>query len=616
MSKIIDFLVFALVGAELLWAAAPTAAQGAGKLHVYEKVELVFSSAGSYLNPYTDVEVWVDLKGPGFSKRCYGFWDGGRTWRVRLTSLAPGTWSWVSGSNPPDSGLAGKSGSFTSIAWTEQEKNENPNRRGFPKATPNGRALQYADGTPYFIVGEFIYPSSTWRYRWRETDEAYAVDSPEAGFKDILKFRKEKQFNMIYVISSFGSWAFDGRPREFKDNAGVPLRSAWQHGDEDRAMDMPNEAGERPFHFPGKAVGYPDVCPDYMRINPSYFRYLDKKIDYANAQGFQVFLETLRRDIGPYLKAYYNATSTDMSRNSVFHYIRYIFARYQANAVFLGIIHHDRPVQPDYPYSLLPVDWKIPLDGYYQKYGHPPFGQIVTTNPTGSTYRIWGHTDKAPWLTMHQLGNSPRDHTSSELMLEIFKLPHPIPAYNQEPWYISDDSPDERRRNRSTMYSCLLSGGLAGIAYQAKGMCRGNRENSSTFPNIWAAVKWQSADEVRHAREFIMTHGAKYQDFVPRRELLSVFKTGTSGSEGWAYCLRTEDRKLFKLYFEKDAARPELSGALPNALYQAEWFDPRTGAWSKVGNGNGKLTSDAHGRIALPACPVTADDWGLSLSTN
>jgi hypothetical protein len=81
----------------------PAAAQGVGKLHVYEKVELVFSSAGSYLNPYTDVEVWVDLKGPNFSKRCYGFWDGGRTSRVRLTTLAPGTWSWVSGSNPPDS---------------------------------------------------------------------------------------------------------------------------------------------------------------------------------------------------------------------------------------------------------------------------------------------------------------------------------------------------------------------------------------------------------------------------------------------------------------------------------------------------------------------------------
>jgi len=38
--------------------------------------------------------VWVDLKGPGFNKRCYGFWDGGKTFRIRITATAPGTWTW------------------------------------------------------------------------------------------------------------------------------------------------------------------------------------------------------------------------------------------------------------------------------------------------------------------------------------------------------------------------------------------------------------------------------------------------------------------------------------------------------------------------------------------
>ncbi len=43
--------------------------------HVWEKVEITLHSERQYENPYTDVEVWVDLKGPGFSNRCYGFWD-------------------------------------------------------------------------------------------------------------------------------------------------------------------------------------------------------------------------------------------------------------------------------------------------------------------------------------------------------------------------------------------------------------------------------------------------------------------------------------------------------------------------------------------------------------
>ena len=55
----------AVLSSEAVIAAAP--------VHAYEKVELTFVAAVKHSNPYTDVEVWVDLKGPHFSKRCYGF---------------------------------------------------------------------------------------------------------------------------------------------------------------------------------------------------------------------------------------------------------------------------------------------------------------------------------------------------------------------------------------------------------------------------------------------------------------------------------------------------------------------------------------------------------------
>jgi hypothetical protein len=344
-----------------------------------------------------------------------------------------------------------------------------------------------------------------------------------------------------------------------------------------------------------------------MPIGQSYFRFLDKKVDYANAHGFQVFIETLRRDILSYIKAYYWATNPDMSKNAVFQYIRYIFARYQANAVFLGIIHFDCLCPP---YGLEPQELRVAVDGYYNRYGNPPFGQIVTTNVSGSTYRAWGHTDKAPWLMLHQVGNSPRDHTSADLLLEMFRLPNPIPAYHQEPWYISDDTPEDRK-NRSTMYGGVLDGGVAGIAYEAKGLTRGNRESGKDFPNMWVAIKWRSADEVTLAQKFI-TAGGRYQDLAPHPEFLSVSKSGKTPQEGWAYCMRTDDQKVFKVYFEKNAVRPDLSGALPNTAYQSQWFDPRTGAWSNAGTGT--LTSDAQGRIALPAYPSPEEDWAMGLT--
>jgi hypothetical protein len=67
-------------------------------VHVREKQEVTFRSARTWANPYTDVTVWVDLKGPNFRKSIYGFWDGERTFRVRFLATVPGEWKWESGS--------------------------------------------------------------------------------------------------------------------------------------------------------------------------------------------------------------------------------------------------------------------------------------------------------------------------------------------------------------------------------------------------------------------------------------------------------------------------------------------------------------------------------------
>lgn len=62
-------------------------------MHVWEKVEITLRAQNTYSNPYTEVEVWVDLKGPGLDKRVYGFWDGEAIFRVRVLAQAPGSGS-------------------------------------------------------------------------------------------------------------------------------------------------------------------------------------------------------------------------------------------------------------------------------------------------------------------------------------------------------------------------------------------------------------------------------------------------------------------------------------------------------------------------------------------
>ena len=69
----------------------------AKNLHVWEMVEITLHAQNEYKNPYTDVDVWVDLKGPGFNKRVQGFWDGGNIFKIRILATKPGRWDWKSG---------------------------------------------------------------------------------------------------------------------------------------------------------------------------------------------------------------------------------------------------------------------------------------------------------------------------------------------------------------------------------------------------------------------------------------------------------------------------------------------------------------------------------------
>src|SRR5690606_26462095 len=85
-----------------------------------QRQEIVLHADKPYANYYTDVDMWVQLKGPDFDKRVYGFWDGDNRYVVRVVATQPGQWSWRSGSNhPDDTGLNGHSGAFTAVAWSD-----------------------------------------------------------------------------------------------------------------------------------------------------------------------------------------------------------------------------------------------------------------------------------------------------------------------------------------------------------------------------------------------------------------------------------------------------------------------------------------------------------------
>jgi hypothetical protein len=82
------------------------------------------------------------------------------------------------------------------------------------------------------------------------------------------------------------------------------------------------------------------------------------------------------------------------------------------------------------------------------------------------------------------------------------------------------------------------------------------------------------------------------------------------GFEGWAYAAHTPDKTIFLVYFEKGCPTSLVRGARLSSIYRAQWFDPRLGTWSNVGEG--VVNANNIGEIQLPDFPSDID-WGLSL---
>jgi hypothetical protein len=600
----------------LLLVSAPLAAKPAAHpVHVWEKQELVFTASRDFGNPYTDVTVWVDLKGPGFAKRIYGFWDGGRTWRVRLVATEAGNWTWTSGATPGDPGLAGKTGGFDAIAWTEAEKQANPLRRGMIGPTRNGHALQFPDGTPFFAIGDTWYAAGTNRFRWYDDERARPM-GPTAGFKDYLRFRKAQGYNWVSIIAAFPNWDNDGQPWHIVRPDGVTVRSAWlefgtgPNAREGTAKNMKNEGG-RPFQFPGKVPGYEQVFPDMDRINPAYFQALDRKIDYLNGQGFVPFIEAFRRDASELWRKYH-AWPDSCAR-----YIQYVWSRYQANIAVLSPVHLDIIDE-----SITVPEFRQAIDQVKARYGSPPFGSLLSANANPSTLTNWG---EPAWATLHTTGNK-REHEYYWYLTEIWRHAPATPALNGEPYYsgyvdarglnggykFGAEGGSERDAQfvRSSMYGNVLSGGLAGHVYGAEGIWGADIEQAAPV-HMWDAFQWRSGNDMRFLPQFVLSIGKRYQDLVPDDWVVPSRTPQTKSYEGWAYAARTPDQAVFLAYFEKGATAPALiRGAKPEGSYRARWFDPRTGRWSDAGTGT--LRADEIGEIALPPFP-SGEDWALQL---
>lgn len=593
-------------------------------VHVWETMEIAFEAKQQYQNPYTDVEFWVTLTGPGnYKRRVWGFWDGDQVFRVRILGMEPGIWKWESYSNQSDEGLNDKTGVFLAVAWTKEELRENPNRKGFIQTTSSGRAWQYPDGSPFYMLADTWWGAPTWRYplKGKTIPEDYVPDSLNFSFEGGIQWLKKMGFNSIGIITALPNWADNGG-KDVYDNAGVLIRSG-KTPHNGMCMTMHSDGGHRAFEMDGKCMGKGDICPDYDRLNPKYFQDLDKKMDYLNQHGIIPYVETIRRDAGPVWEAYH-----DWPR-SFSRYINYIAARYGTINMIYSLLHYDIV-----DLTISASRWEEAFDDWYDYYTDSkgmPFGQPTVLMGAYSTYQIFGHITENPWLQAHSVGNRPKDHTMEQRLEEAMKVEPPVPGYCNEPYYVGwienrvdgESVPMNSERDnyfaRSHAYGHMMNGGLAGhIIGTGSRWCTGPGEPyTNAYPPPWETLHFTLIrNQARYLPEFLMSEGLKYRELeVSNEDLPQRMRNGYSPQklEGWSHMIKTPDRKLALIYFEEQAQKQTIQNLAPNSTYKAQWFNPRKGTWTEMG----ELNTSTEGFVALPEFPdgknIAEKDWAAKL---
>jgi hypothetical protein len=346
-------------------------------------------------------------------------------------------------------------------------------------------------------------------------------------------------------------------------------------------------------------------------------------MQHLTEQGVVRLLGAVNRKKGTTWDAYFDFNET-FAR-----YDQYLISRYGAwNFVFSGI-HLDWI--PD-DYSLTADQFNEALTYHLEEYGPLPFGQPHTTLINNSTHTQFGHGDDCPWLTMHSVGNKPRNHGFYPALETLFNLEPAYPAINFEPYYTGwnheinrpgDERPpaDSARDNyfaRAQMYGSVLSGGLSGHVHGTAAYdITTTGEPDGARPHIWEALKYESGRYMRHLAAFVMSEGVDYRRLQPASGAIDPRKAPGSpedGLDGWSFMMRTPGNEFALLYFENGALRPGLQGFEPGAAYTLQWFDPVDGQWRPAA----ALEADRQGRLEVPAFPggdnPASRDWAAKIT--
>lgn len=273
-------------------------------------------------NPFRDAALIGEFTSPsGRTDRIPGFYDGDDAWRLRFAPDEEGEWRYT---------LRGEG---VEISQNGRLVCTAPRGHGPIRIHPqNPYAFAYADGTPFFPMGDTCYGLY---------DDSHITPGLRAEYLDA---RRRQRFN--FVRMSIGHSA----PRAEAD----PAFWAW-----------------------GGTPG----APDLDRLNPVFFRGLDNLFRDLQARGMNIELLLFNF----YRRPFTDTRLWTAARERL--WLRYAVARYGAfNNLFLWTLANEYETHPDGAYRLdLPsdVDWAKATARLVRQLD--PYNHLVTVHPVISS---------------------------------------------------------------------------------------------------------------------------------------------------------------------------------------------------------------------------------------
>lgn len=294
---------------------------------LYKPFEVVVSSTAGYDNSYLEANVTGVFTSPtGRVLRLKGFWDGGPTWRIRFSPNELGAWTYHTES--ADANFI-TSGSFQAVSST-------PAKAGFVRVSqPRPYQFERSDGSPFLLMGDTNWDGMSFGVGF------------ETRFKPYINQRRAQNFNAYHTIVVHNRY------------------------------DYQNNEGGAPFSM------FNDETRDYDQLNPNFFKWVDKRVAYADSMGMVSIL--------------FFTWADEVSRMTAEQYERlalYLVSRYAAYDVF-WVLSGDYQSYYNEPQTYKRVGQAV-ADA-------DPFDHPLSIHPSDSfTNREFANE---PWLSyvMHQL---------------------------------------------------------------------------------------------------------------------------------------------------------------------------------------------------------------------